>query len=65
MKTVKEWFESVSDIDIRQKLLNNMTDPSKACKTFSLAVSFGFDWETSTEGWHYWDKYFKSIKQEA
>lgn len=64
MKTVKEWFESIKDEDVRQKALANMLDSECNTPKTSLgnAIFGGFYWDKSKEGMNYW--YAQMIRAE-
>jgi hypothetical protein len=57
-KTIKEWFESIEDIEIRNRALVNMDEKDRDRKVYSFkeAIRGGFDWQPTPEGYEYWDK---------
>jgi hypothetical protein len=59
MKTIKEWFESIEDPQIRNRALRNLDKKDRDGKVGSLenAIRMGFDWQHSVEGYEYWDKF--------
>jgi hypothetical protein len=58
-KTIKEWFDSIQDPEIRNKASNNMDDKDRDRIVGSLkeAIRNGFDWQLTPEGYEYWDKF--------
>ncbi len=63
MKTIREWYEIVGDDAIRAKLLANLY-PSVANDvkpTFKEAVTSGFPWGHSLEGYEYWSNYLNDL----
>lgn len=64
-KTIKEWFESIQDPEIRQKALANMDEKEKDRKVGSLkeAIRIGFDWQPSPEGYVFWEDISLNYKQ--
>jgi hypothetical protein len=65
-KTIKEWFESEKDSELRKLLLENY-DPEwcleliqdEMADTMSEAICNGFPWGTSKEGVLFWSYVFK------
>jgi hypothetical protein len=57
-KTIKEWFESIEDPEIRNKALANMDEKERdrVVYSFKEAIRNGFDWQPTPEGYEYWDK---------
>jgi len=55
--TIKQWFESVKDDELRGRLLNNMVDSNRNQLVSDLftAIFLGFCWHETTEGVMYWD----------
>lgn len=55
-KTIKEWFESVEDEDLRKKLLSNMDEEDQDNEEPSLleAIRGSFIWNDTPEGHEYW-----------
>jgi len=60
-KTIKEWFESVADPELRRQLLENydhefIGDPERKCGSLYNAIDYGFAWSQAKHGnidyWH-------------
>lgn len=53
---VIDWFKSVEDQGLRNKLLNNVEEHYENTNVVSLseAISLGFIWDESPEGEQYW-----------
>jgi hypothetical protein len=58
-KTIKEWFLSIEDPEIRNRALNNMDDKDRdrIVESLEKAIRNGFDWQLTPEGYEYWDKF--------
>jgi len=59
-KTIKEWFESIEDPELREKALKNL-EPEKVnvkSSTLSSALWTGFEFSNTPEGYAFWDKVF-------
>lgn len=61
-KTVKEWFETIEDNEVKEKALSNLDNPNaypypkEVCETLSEAILNGFSWRFTAEGYEYWDE---------
>jgi hypothetical protein len=57
-KTIKEWFLSIEDPEIRNRALNNMDDKDRdrIVESLEKALENGFEWNPTPEGYEYWDK---------
>ena len=57
MKTIEEWFNLVKDEELKNKLLNYMDEWVKdnQIEKLSEAIHEGFFWDSTTEGFDYWD----------
>jgi hypothetical protein len=59
-KTIKEWFLSIEDPEIRNRALNNM-NPERSNKikgSLRGALAHAFLWSESNEGESFWDKIY-------
>lgn len=56
MKTVKEWFESIKDEDVRQRALANMINPDFYAYSLSRAFFWGISYGNTDEGDDYWNE---------
>jgi hypothetical protein len=54
-KTIKEWFLSIPDHEIRERALANIDEKDKDRKvnSFRKAIIMGFYWQLSPEGYEY------------
>jgi hypothetical protein len=57
-KTIKEWFLSIEDPEIRYRALYNLSkkDGDKIVGSFNEAIDNGFKWKWTPEGFDYWGK---------
>ena len=62
MKTVKEWFESIKDEDVRQRALACYDGVCPHAVNLSHAIWIGFNWDATDEGINYW--YAQMIRAE-
>lgn len=63
-KTINEWFNTVGDVILREKLIERC-QPSRRgarCKSLRKALSTGFVWRVTPEGYDYWYKLCKMYK---
>ena len=65
MKTVKEWFESIKDEDIRRRALANCDASELEDEEPSLheALLVGFLWGKTPEGVAYWSEQHEKAKR--
>jgi len=56
MKSIREWFEGVQDVELRTKLLARLHPAYADLQERSLfnAIYKGFNWERTPEGFDYW-----------
>ena len=52
MKTIKEWFESYPDEEVRNMLLSNMIEGNRS------AISIGFVWDETDQGQDFWSNIY-------
>lgn len=67
MKTVKEWFESIKDEDVRRRALANCDPNYLHCECLSLATAIGvsFAWGDTDKNSDYWlEQYNKALNNE-
>ncbi len=56
MKSIREWYEGVQDVELRTKLLARL-DPAHADlqeRSLFNALYMGFNWDGTPEGFDYW-----------
>ncbi len=55
-KTIKEWFESVKDDELRKQLLREMSIQNgyRVTKCLHMAILDGFTWNKAAYGLSYW-----------
>lgn len=55
-KTVYEWFNTISDKDLREKAMKNTPRRNLdiTCKTLCSAFSGAFSWSATPEGHPFW-----------
>ena len=56
-KTIQDWFQSVTDLNLKNKLLTNLDRQwsSKEVASLDEAIHSAFYWSSSSEGYEYWD----------
>jgi hypothetical protein len=56
-KTIKEWFDSIQDPEIRNKASRNLNNGVADLQVSSIkdAISSGINWESSKEGYDFWN----------
>jgi len=60
-KTVKGWFKTIEDKEVKEKALKNLGNPNTypfpddVCECLSEAILNGFSWRFTPEGYEYWD----------
>lgn len=57
MKTIKQWFETFEDAEIRKRALDNMENLEKdklEPNNINDALDWGFCWRYSEEGHNFW-----------
>lgn len=64
MKTIKQHFEEIEDLQVRTAALANMwwEDANDLVETMADAVYNGFNWSRSAEGIKYWYAYYKDLR---
>jgi hypothetical protein len=66
MKSIREWFEGVQDVELRTKLLARL-DPFYADlqeRSLFNAIYNGFYWGSTPEGFDYWLGVSEAVEQE-
>lgn len=60
MQTIKKHFESIEDNKVRENALRNLTENGKDSLVDNLpsAIVWGFMWNTSPEGFTYWENIY-------
>ena len=60
MKTIKQWFETFEDAEIRKRALDNMVEEWGSVEQKGIRSSLlgGFDWANTKEGVGYWKKIY-------
>ncbi len=63
MKTIREWYETVENQDIRRSLIFNLHIGKAELEkpTLRAAVLSGFAWDDTPQGHKYWQKYWSSL----
>lgn len=61
MKSAAEWFDECLEAPIasRAKSYLKNTTKDKFYESLYKALMYGFSWEDTLEGWHYWNKVTK------
>lgn len=56
-KTIREWFETIKNKDVRQRAFANTNEDrlEHSASKFSYALSFAFTWASTKEGHKYWE----------
>lgn len=63
MKTIREHLESIADTELREAALRNMEDGRFPLDKISNAISLGFSWMNTPEGYYFWQEvYFEYQK---
>lgn len=56
MKTIKEWFETIQDEEVRERALRNIKYSNEEAINLAAAIGNGFKWSYTSEGHRYWMK---------
>jgi hypothetical protein len=62
-RTIKEWFDTIEDPEIRDKAITNTNPWDLEVKTIALGYSLrvAFSWKYSPEKYEYWDNFMTTL----
>lgn len=62
-KKIKDWYKHLKQ-PIKNQAITNLNTSCKNIKVNSLsdAIMLGFDWNSSKEGYEYWDNIWESLE---
>ena len=63
MQTIQHYFSTLPE-NIKSIALERLTNNDYLVSSHSEAVSFGFRWYESKEGYRYWNNIFEQLKQQ-
>jgi len=63
MQTIEHYFNTLPE-NIKSIALERLTNNDYLVSSQSEAVSFGFRWYESKEGYRYWNNIFEELKQQ-
>jgi hypothetical protein len=63
-KTAREWFETFPE-PYRSQAIANCLYPNDRYRCASDALGNDFNWDTTDEGYRYWDMFYKRLVKES